>query len=52
MTEGQDFAAKVVCIGPVTERAAEKAGIPVYQSAVVYTAEGIRDALLYDRRDG
>ena len=52
MTEGQDFAAKVVCIGPVTERAAEKAGIPVYQSAVVYTAEGIRDVLLYDRRDG
>ena len=30
MTEGQDFAAKVVCIGPVTERAAEKAGMRIY----------------------
>lgn len=52
MTRERDFAAKTVCIGPVTERAAVKAGIPVYQSAVTYTAEGIRDVLLYDRRNG
>ena len=52
MTEERDFAAKTVCIGPVTEQAAVKAGFQVYQSAVVYTAEGIRDVLLYDRRDG
>lgn len=48
MTESRAFAAKVVCIGPVTEKAAEAAGILVYQSAVEYTAEGIRDVLLYD----
>ena len=42
--------AKVICIGPVTERAAIKAGLSVHQSAVVYTAEGIRDVLLRERR--
>lgn len=42
--------AKVICIGPVTERAAIKAGLNVHQSAVVYTAEGIRDVLLRERR--
>lgn len=40
---------KVVCIGPVTEKAAKKAGIPVYASAVTYTAEGICDVLKSDR---
>lgn len=44
------LAAKVICIGPVTERAAIKAGLSVHQSAVVYTAEGIRDVLLRERR--
>ncbi len=39
------LSAKVICIGPVTERAAVQAGIPVYASAVDYTAEGIRDVL-------
>lgn len=48
MAETKEFAAKVVCIGPVTEKAAAAAGIPVHQSAVEYTAEGIRDVLLYD----
>lgn len=48
MADTREFAAKVVCIGPVTEKAAEAAGIPVHQSAVEYTAEGIRDVLLYD----
>lgn len=42
--------AKIICIGPVTERAAIKAGLNVHQSAVVYTAEGIRDVLLRERR--
>ena len=41
--------AKVICIGPVTEKAAVKAGIPVYKSAAEYTAEGIRDVLRKDR---
>lgn len=49
MTEGNDFPAKAVCIGPVTEKAAKAAGIPVHRSAVEYTAEGMRDVLLYDR---
>lgn len=44
-----DLKAKIICIGPVTERAAEQAGLTVYQSAVEYTAEGIRDVLLKDR---
>lgn len=46
--ENREFEAKVICIGPVTEKAAEKAGIKVHQSAVEYTAEGMRDVLLYD----
>lgn len=41
--------AKVICIGPVTERAAAAAGLKVHQSAVTYTAEGIRDVLLKER---
>ncbi|MCI8375401.1 MAG: hydroxymethylbilane synthase [Lachnospiraceae bacterium] len=42
--------AKVICIGPVTEQAAKEAGLKVHQSAVTYTAEGIRDVLLRDRQ--
>ena len=41
--------AEIICIGPVTERAAVKAGLKVHQSAVKYTAEGIRDVLLAER---
>jgi uroporphyrinogen III methyltransferase/synthase len=48
MVEDRDFTAKVVCIGPVTEKAALAAGLKVHQSAVEYTAEGIKDVLLYD----
>jgi uroporphyrinogen III methyltransferase/synthase len=48
MVEDRDFAAKVVCIGPVTEKAALAAGLKVHQSAVEYTADGIKDVLLYD----
>ncbi len=44
--------AKIVCIGPVTEKAAAKAGLKVQLSAVEYTAEGIRNALLYDTLHG
>ena len=40
--------AKVICIGPVTEKAARRLGIPVYRSASVYTAEGIRDVIRED----
>ncbi len=50
MTEKRDFAAKVICIGPVTEKAAEAEGFTVHQSAVEYTAEGIRDVILYDAK--
>ena len=46
------IADEAVCIGPVTERAAKKAGIPVYASAVTYTAEGMRDVLRKDRKYG
>ena len=50
--EPAKLSAKVICIGPVTERAAVKAGIPVYASAVEYTAEGMRDVLRKDRKYG
>ncbi|MCI9134181.1 MAG: hydroxymethylbilane synthase [Lachnospiraceae bacterium] len=40
---------RVICIGPVTERAAEKAGIPVYATAAEYTAEGMRNVILQGR---
>ncbi|MCD8097284.1 MAG: uroporphyrinogen-III synthase, partial [Lachnospiraceae bacterium] len=50
MTQGLEYRAQVVCIGPVTEKAARAEGIPVGQSAVVYDAEGIRDVLLYEVR--
>ena len=53
MTESPaELTAKAICIGPVTEKAAVKAGIPVYASAVVYTAEGIRDVLRKDHLKG
>ena len=45
----EQLKAKVICIGPVTERAAAAAGLKVHQSAVTYTAEGIRDVLLKER---
>lgn len=48
--ENKDFSAKVVCIGPVTEKAAVAAGFKVHQSAVEYTADGIRDVLLHDAK--
>lgn len=48
MVDKKVFDTKVICIGPVTAAEAEKAGIPVYMSAIEYTAEGIRDVLLYD----
>lgn len=48
--QNREFQAKVVCIGPVTEQAAAAAGLEVHKSAVEYTAEGIRDVLLYDVR--
>ncbi len=48
MADGKAMAAKAVCIGPVTAKAAAAAGIPVHRSAVEYTAEGIRDVLLYE----
>ncbi|HIR97672.1 MAG TPA: hydroxymethylbilane synthase [Candidatus Merdisoma faecalis] len=50
--EPDKITAKAVCIGPVTEKAAVKAGIPVYASAVAYTAEGMRDVLRKDRKYG
>ncbi len=46
----EQLTAKVICIGPVTERAAAEAGLRVHQSAVTYTAEGIRDVLLKEHR--
>lgn len=47
-----DCPAKIICIGPVTEKAAEAAGLAVGQSAVEYTAEGIRNVLLADVKAG
>lgn len=44
--------AKIVCIGPVTEKVALSLGFTVHKSAVEYTAEGIRDVLLYDKMRG
>ena len=43
-----DCPAKIICIGPVTEKAAAAAGLAVGQSAVEYTAEGIKNVLLAD----
>ena len=52
MVDKKELDAKIICIGPVTEKAAVEAGFKVYQSAVTYTAEGIRDVLLYDLKRG
>lgn len=52
MADKKELDAKIICIGPVTEKAAEEAGFTVYQSALEYTAEGIKDVLLYDRKRG
>ena len=52
MAKEKEHGAKVICIGPVTEKAARAAGLSVYASAVEYTAEGMRDVLLYDRIHG
>lgn len=46
-----DMAAKVICIGPVTAKMAEKAGLSVYRTAEVYTAEGMRDILLAECKE-
>lgn len=50
----EDFHGKIVSIGPVTSKEAEKAGIHVDITAAVYTAEGIGEAILADskRRNG
>lgn len=40
---------RVICIGPVTEKAAVKAGLRVHASAVEASAEGILNALLADK---
>lgn len=45
MTEGQRFAAKNVCIGPVTAEAAEKADISIDKIAGQYDLEGLTAAL-------
>lgn len=50
--EPRELSAKLICIGPVTERAAVRAGLPVYASAVVYTAEGMRDVMRKDWKHG
>ena len=44
------FHGKIVSIGPVTTKEAEKAGIRVDITAAVYTAEGIAEAVLADVR--
>ena len=52
MTEDlKHLTSKVVGIGPVTTKAAQKLGIPVYKTAVAYTAQGIRDVLKKDRKE-
>lgn len=52
MTEDlKHLTSKVVGIGPVTAKAAQKLGIPVYETAVAYTAQGIRDVLKKDRKE-
>ena len=56
MTEAEDrekWKGKIVSIGPVTSKEAEKEGVHVDITAAVYTAEGVRDAILSDavRRD-
>lgn len=44
----EDIYGKCISIGPVTTKTADKLGLPIYQTATVYTAEGILDVLLSD----
>lgn len=48
ITDLEEIKGKIICIGPVTEKAAIKKGLQVYQSATTYTAEGIRDVIIHD----
>ncbi|MDO4555418.1 MAG: uroporphyrinogen-III C-methyltransferase, partial [Lachnospiraceae bacterium] len=43
-------AGKYISIGPVTSKTAEKLNIPIYKTATVYSADGIVDVLLSDRK--
>lgn len=45
-----DALPRIICIGPVTEKAAKKAGLPVYAAACEYTAQGMCDVILMDWR--
>lgn len=40
--------AKLICIGPVTQKAAEAAGLEVYKTAVTYDAEGVIQCVTED----
>lgn len=40
--------AKIICIGPVTEKAAINQGLTVYKTAKTYCADGIKDVILSD----
>ena len=50
MWKPEGFHGKIVSIGPVTTKEAEKAGIRVDITAAVFTAEGIAEAVLADVR--
>lgn len=49
MTETIPESVRVICIGPVTKKAAQKAGLPVHGCALEASAQGILDALLADK---
>ena len=42
----QTSAGKIICIGPVTAKAAGAAGLPVYKTADVYDADGLVSCIL------
>lgn len=44
----EDWPSRMISIGPVTTRASEKAGLPVYATASEYTASGMADIILAD----
>lgn len=44
----EDWPSRMISIGPVTTRASEKAGLPVYATASEYTASGMADMILAD----
>ena len=50
LKDGLPKNAKMIAIGPVTAKEAEKAGLPVYDTAGEYTAAGIAAAILADQR--